>query len=231
VGTRRIFDHFLRSAFGIASFVCLVLSLESLILSDSIVLSFSYPLWSILIAALFLGERVRLRRTIATVVGFVGVVLVVQPQGGLAPGALFAMASALLTTLALFNVKRLTATEPPERIVFYFFFFGVLILLPPAVATWQTPTAEQLFWIAASGVCGVVGQTCLTRSYRAGEMTIVQPMDFLRIPMAGAFGLVLFGEVPNALAGLGTAIVMAASAYIVYRASQLRRASSVAAPK
>jgi drug/metabolite transporter (DMT)-like permease len=186
------------------------------------VLSFSYPLWSIVIAALFMGERVRLRRTVATVVGFLGVVLVVQPQGGLQPGSLFAMSSAVLTTLALFNVKRLTATEPPQRIVFYFFFLGTLMLLPPAILTWQTPTLEQFGWLLASGVFGVIGQSCLTRAYRAGEMTVVQPMDFMRMPMAAAVGLVAFGEVPDAMAALGTLVVMAASAYIVYRATRLR---------
>jgi drug/metabolite transporter (DMT)-like permease len=222
IRTKRPLDHFLRVVTGIGSFVCLVFALETLILSDSIVLSFSYPLWSIVIAALFMGERVRIRRTVATVVGFLGVVLVIQPQGGLAPGAILALCSAVLTTLALFNVKRLTSTEPPQRIVFYFFFGGTLLLLPPALWTWQTPTVEQLSWLAASGLCGAIGQSCLTRAYRAGDMTVIQPMDFMRIPMAAAMGFVLFMEVPNEMAALGTAIVMAASAYIVYRASRLR---------
>lgn len=222
VKTKRPVDHFLRTVTGIGSFVCLVFSLETLILSDSIVLSFSYPLWSIVIAALFMGERIRLRRTIATIVGFAGVILVVQPQGGLAIGAAFAMTSAVLTTLALLNVKRLTMTEPPQRIVFYFFFIGTLLLLPPAIATWQTPNWEQIAWLAVSGVSGVIGQTCLTRAYRAGDMTVIQPMDFMRIPMAAGMGFLLFDEVPDKIAALGTAIIMMASAYIVYRASRLR---------
>jgi drug/metabolite transporter (DMT)-like permease len=127
-----------------------------------------------------------------------------------------------LTTLALLNVKRLTTTEPPQRIVFYFFFIGTLLLLPPAILTWKTPSWEQFGWLAASGVCGVLGQSCLTRAYRAGDMTVIQPMDFMRIPMAAAMGFVLFGEAPDEIAALGTFIVMAASSYIVYRASRLR---------
>jgi drug/metabolite transporter (DMT)-like permease len=230
IRTDRPLDHFLRVITGIGSFVCLVFALETLILSDSIVLSFSYPLWSIVIAALFMGERVRIRRTVATIIGFVGVILVVQPQGGLAPGAVLALCSAVLTTLALFNVKRLTATEPPQRIVFYFFFIGTLLLLPPAIWTWQTPTLEQFAWLAGSGLCGAIGQSCLTRAYRAGDMTVVQPMDFMRIPMAAGMGFVLFAEVPGGMAALGTAIVMAASAYIVYRASRLRAATAPPRP-
>jgi len=222
IKTKRPFDHFLRSVTGIGSFVCLVFALETLILSDSIVLSFSYPLWSIVIAALFMGERVRLRRTIATIVGFIGVILVVKPQAGLEPGAILALCSAVLTTLALFNVKRLTSTEPPQRIVFYFFFIGTLLLLPPAILTWKTPSWEQFAWLAASGVFGVLGQSCLTRAYRAGDMTVIQPLDFMRIPMAAGVGFLLFDEVPDVLAALGTFTVMAASSYIVYRASRLR---------
>jgi drug/metabolite transporter (DMT)-like permease len=141
-----------------------------------------------------------------------------------------ALCSAVLTTLALFNVKRLTATEPPQRIVFYFFLIGTLLLLPPALWTWETPTLEQFGWLAASGVCGAIGQSCLTRAYRAGDMTVVQPMDFMRIPMAAGMGFVLFAEVPDEMAALGTVIVMAASAYIVYRASRLRAVTAPPRP-
>jgi drug/metabolite transporter (DMT)-like permease len=223
VRTRRPFDHLLRSACGIGAFACLTFALENLILSDAMVLTFSYPLWTILIAAAFMGERVRLRRTLATIAGFIGVVLVVKPQGGISPAALLALASAVLSSLALFNVKRLTSTEPPQRIVFYFFFFGVLMLAGPAIWTWKTPTLEQFAWLAVSGVTGVIGQTWLTNAYKAGDMTVIQPMDFTRVPMAAAIGFVMWGEVPDALAATGTVIIICASAYIVYRDAQLRR--------
>ena len=223
VRTARPFGHLLRSACGIGAFACLTFALEKLILSDAMVLTFSYPLWTILIAAAFMGERVRLRRTLATVAGFIGVVLVVKPQGGISPAALLALASAVLSSLALVNVKRLTTTEPPQRIVFYFFFFGVLILLGPAIWTWKTPNLEQFAWLVVSGVTGVIGQTWLTNAYKAGEITVIQPMDFTRVPMAAVIGFVMWGEVPDALAATGTVIIICSSAYIVYRDAQLRR--------
>jgi len=223
IATKRIGMHFLRTLAGIGSFACIVFAMQDLILSDAIVLSFSYPLWSIIIVGLAMGERVRARRTIATVVGFAGVVLVVQPHGGVEPAALLAIASALLTTLALITVKSLTRTEPPERIVFYFFFFGVLILIVPALLTWKTPSWEHFAWLAAAGVCGVVGQTWMTRAYRAAEITVIQPIDFLRIPMAAAMGFLLFGEVPNLVAGIGTGVIMVACYYIARREARLRR--------
>ncbi len=228
VRTKRPFDHLLRSACGIGAFACLTFALENLILSDAMVLTFSYPLWTILIAAAFMGEKIRIRRTLATVAGFVGVVLVVQPQGGISPAALLALASAVLSSLALFNVKRLTSTEPPQRIVFYFFFFGVLMLAGPAIWTWQTPNLEQFAWLVVSGVTGVIGQTWLTNAYKAGDMTVIQPMDFTRVPMAAVIGFVLWGEVPDALAAIGTVIIICASAYIVYRDAQLRRQARAA---
>ncbi len=223
VRTSRPIGHFIRAACGIGAFACLTFALRDLILSDAMVLTFSYPLWTILIAAAFMGEKVRLRRTLATVAGFVGVVLVVQPEGGVSSAALLALASAVLSSLALFNVKRLTVTEPPQRIVFYFFFFGTLLMLGPAIWTWKTPTLEQFAWLAVSGVTGVIGQTWLTNAYKAGDMTVIQPMDFTRVPMAAVIGFILWGEVPNAMAATGTVVIICSSAYIVYRDAVVRR--------
>ncbi|MGH6915886.1 MAG: DMT family transporter, partial [Geminicoccales bacterium] len=141
--TRRPGGHFLRAFFGISSFVCVVYALSELLMADAVVLAFTSPLWSIIISAVMLGEVAGPRRIIATAVGFAGVLLIVKPQLGLQPAMLVALGSAVFTSLAMITMKRLSASEPPTRIVFYFFFFGTLLLLPGAILTWQTPTWTQ----------------------------------------------------------------------------------------
>ena len=201
-------------------------AVANLILADAMVLGFTIPLWSILLSALFLGERVRLRRTIATITGFAGVVLVVQPQGGIAPAAMVALLGAVLASGAIITMKDLTRTEPSDRIVVYFFIVGSLVLTGPALFVWQWPTPEQWGWLVLLGFFGSSGQTCLTRAYAAGEVTIVAPLDFTRVIVAGIIGFVLFNELPDVWAFAGTAVIIAACVYIVRREAMLKRAET-----
>lgn len=217
IHTQRPRGHLLRAILGISSFSCIVLALRDMLMNDTIVITFSSPLWSILILALFFGRKPDTLRTVATVVGFLGVALVVKPQGGLQPAALFALAGALLASSAMITVKNLTATEPPERIVFWFFLFGTLLLLPPALYEWQTPTLAQFGLLVGSGAAGLIGQTWLSRAYAAGDIAVVQPMDFARIPMAAVTGTLFFGEVPDEWSLAGTIVIVGACLYIARR--------------
>ena len=150
----------------------------------------------------------------ATFAGFVGVLLIVKPHGGMQFASIVALSSALLTSIAMITLKRLSATEPPTRIVFYFFVFGTLMLAPPALLTWQTPTLVQFAWLIGAGLLAAIGQDFLARAYDAAEVTVVAPFDFLRLPIAAVLGFALFDEVPDAFSIAGTLIIIAASVYI-----------------
>ena len=224
--TERPGIHFLRGVFGATSMFCLMYAVAHMLLADAMVLGFTIPLWSILFSALFLGERIRLRRSIATIAGFAGVVLVVQPQGGIAPAAMVALLGAVLASGAIITMKDLTRTEPTDRIVVYFLIVGSVLLIGPALFVWQWPTLEQWGWLALLGFFGSSGQMCLTRAYAAGEVTIVAPLDFTRVIVAGVIGFALFNELPDAWAFAGTAVIIAACAYIVRREAMLKQAET-----
>jgi drug/metabolite transporter (DMT)-like permease len=215
--TNRLWAHAFRAFLGISAFVCVVYALSKLLMADAIVLAFTSPLWSIIVSTVILGEIAGPRRIAATLVGFIGVLLIVRPQGGIEPATLVALGSALLTSLAMITMKRLSATEPPTRIVFYFFVFATLILLIPAILTWQTPTPVQWAWLFGAGLLGALGQDWLARAYDAAEVTIIAPLDFLRLPISAVLGFALFDEIPDRLTILGMLIIIAASLYIARR--------------
>ena len=220
IRTSRLETHLLRSFFGIASFACIIYAIGKLLLSDAMVLSFTSPLWSIVISALVLGEVIRRDRTLATIAGFIGVVLIVKPQAGVDPSMLIALASALLTSGAMITMKSLSRTEPPDRNVFYFFFFGSLFLLGPALATWQTPTWPQWGWLIVAGLLGSFGQSWLARAYDAAEVTAIAPLDFLRMPLAAAFGFVIFNELPDLWSAAGTTVIFISLLILTRRATR-----------
>ena len=217
--------HLWRGILGAASLFCMMYAVAHLMLADAMVLGFTIPLWSILLSALFLGERLRLRRSVATVAGFAGVVLVVQPQGGITWAALVALLGAILASGAIITMKDLTRTEPADRIVVYFFIIGTLVLIGPSIYVWRWPTPQQWGWLVLLGLFGASGQTSLTRAYAAGEVTIIAPLDFTRVIIADIIGFVLFKELPDMWSFVGTAVIIASCAYIVRREAMLKQAA------
>jgi len=222
LATKRIGLHFLRAFSGTASFVCVIYALGELLMSDTMVLSFTTPFWSIIISTLLLGEVVRRHRITATIVGFIGVVMIIKPQNEIDPAMFIAVGSALFTSAAMVSMKALTSSEPPMRILFYFFLFGTLLLLPPAIITWQTPNSVQFVWLVGAGLLGAVGQNFLARAYDAAEVGVVAPFDFVRLPLAALLGYLVFGEIIDLWSGGGTIVIIGASLYIAHREARIR---------
>ena len=226
--TERPGAHFCRGFFGATSLIAGIFAVHYMRLADAIVLTFTIPLWSILFAALFLGEKVRLRRSIATAVGFAGVLIMVKPQAGIEPAALVALLAAILATGAITTMKSLTRTEPTERIVFYFLFYGTVLLGLPAIYVFQMPNLAEWGWLALLGLVGSSGQYFLTRAYGAGEMTVIAPFDYTRIIIAGLLGYFVFNELPDIWAFVGATVIMASCAYIVRREAMIRKQATAA---
>ena len=217
IRSNRIGLHFTRSFFGISAFVTLAFALQYLILADAMVLAFTSPFWSILIGGIVLREAIHGRRITATVVGFCGVIMIVKPHGGVAPAMLLALLSAILTSSAMISMKALSSTEPPTRIVFYFMLCGTLFILPPAAITWITPSLIQTGWLLLAGILGAVGQNFLARAYDAGEVSIVAPFDFMRLPAAVLLGYLVFSELPDSWSVFGTLTIISAAVYLLHR--------------
>ncbi|HUA53165.1 MAG TPA: DMT family transporter [Candidatus Sulfotelmatobacter sp.] len=213
--TRRYFSHLYRGAFGFVSFLAFIYVLPLLNLADVIALSFTTPLWSLLLTVLFLGERVPPARWLATAVGFAGVILIAKPSSAVGLASTIALSSALLSSLAMMKVKQLSLTEPPDRIAFYFMLNGLLMGLPLALPVWRTPEPRQWLLLALMGGLSFAGQICLSRAYAIGTFSKMAPMDFFRLPLGILVGFVLFGELPDAFSVLGMAIVVAASLFIL----------------
>ena len=223
IRTERLGAHALRALLALASFACLAYAVGRLTLADAVALAYTNPLWSILVSVVFLGEPVRVRRWTATVVGFVGVLCIVRPAGQIDPVMLVALGSAVSASLSMMIVKKLTTTESPFQILFYFTLVGSLVSLGPGLYYWQTPSLGQFAWLVIIGVLAFFGQICLSRAIALAEVTLVAPVDFLRLPFAAIFGFVLFAEVPDTWTLAGGTIIAVASAYIVRREAVLRQ--------
>jgi drug/metabolite transporter (DMT)-like permease len=233
--SKRIHGHFWRTFMGTVSMVLGFYAVSMLPLADATALGFSQPLFSVCVAALIVGEKVRWRRWSATIVGFVGVLVMVRPgAGSLQPGALVALANALTVALSILLVKRLSDSETPLMILTQFAIWSTLLLAIPAIWVWRWPSAWG--WVLAVGVSAsaTIGQYFWVQAFKAGEMSAVAPFEYLRLPFAVFMGWLVFGQMPEIWTYVGAAIVIASALYIAQREAQLarerRRAAVSAAP-
>jgi drug/metabolite transporter (DMT)-like permease len=230
----RIHGHFWRTFMGTVSMVLGFYAVSMLPLADATALGFSQPLFSVCVAALVLREKVRWRRWSATIVGFIGVLVMVRPgAGSLQPGALIALANALTVALSILLVRRLSNSESPLMILTQFAIWSTLLLALPAIWVWRWPDAWG--WTLAVGVSAsaTVGQYFWVQAFKAGEMSAVAPFEYLRLPFAVFMGWLIWGQMPEIWTYVGAAIVIASALYIAQREHQLareRRRAALSAP-
>jgi drug/metabolite transporter (DMT)-like permease len=223
VRTRQPALHFWRGLFGVGSMLCVFYAYAHLPLADAVTLSFARPLFLVVLAVLFLGERIRVRRSTATVIGFIGVVVMLRPAGTIDPAALVALAGAAVMAGAAVFVKKLAVSESLVTMIFWFGIASTVACLPAAALVWVWPTPSEWAALAAIGALGATGQVFFLWALRVGEATAVIPFDYAQILYAAALGFVLFGEAPDWLTWAGATLIVAATSYIAVREARVKR--------
>lgn len=214
--------HVVRSLFGICGIATMMLSLAHLDLTLATTLGFTRTLFMIVLAVMFLDEVVRWRRTLATSIGFAGVVVCIQPgASSFDPWTLVGAVAALFAAGVTTMIKRLTATEPPLRIMVWSYLIIGFIAVIPAAVVWKLPTVDELVAIALMGLFSAWGQSCMVNSLRVGEATAVAPFEYSRLLFAALVGMLFFAEWPSLETLLGTALIVGSTLYIAVREARL----------
>jgi len=234
VRTERPFGHFLRGTISMAGMFLNFAALARLPLVDATAISFAAPLITVALAALLLGERVRIYRWSAVAVGFAGIVVMLWPYlnlsqyaaGGSAStaatiGALCGLLAAFTNAGSVIQTRRLTDTETTSAIVFYFSLFCAIAGLATLPFGWVWPSAVQLAVLIAAGLVGGLAHIVLTSSYRYAPASLVAPLDYTTMIWAFVFGYALFGEVPTIYVWVGGAVVAASGIFVLWRERQL----------
>ena len=187
-------------------------------------IGFLSPIFGTVGAILFLGEKVRLRRWSAIIVGFIGAMVMLRPgHAPLGLGQLLALVSALSGGLIAVLLKRLTTADDPEKIVFITTAMMTPMSLVPALFVWRWPALDLLPVLAVIAVTGVLGHIALMRGFRAIDASLVLAFEFSRLPFVVGIGYVMFGELIDTWTWVGAALVMASAAYITRREAKVRR--------
>jgi len=216
----------IRAVIGICAMWAWYSALSFTPLAEAITLNFTVALWMIPVAILLLGEKVGMRRWAATIVGFYGVLIVMQPGAqtvGL--GSLLAIFSALMFAISMALVRLLTRTQRPIAIVFYMNLLMTPLSLGPAIAYWTMPDLNQWGWLIVIGFLATIAHFGMARALSLVEASSVIPLDFTRLPFAALIGYFAFGEVPSVWIWPGAALIAASAIYIARREAKLQRSA------
>jgi len=221
-------SHISRSVTGTVGMFLNFSALALLPLADATAIGFAAPIFSVVLAALVLGEVVRIRRWTAVGVGFIGVLVMLSPYVGSATrgagatlGAFLALAGAFVVAGAMTQVRHLARTETTGSLVFYFSLVCCVCGLATLPWGWIMPTAREFMLMVAMGLLGGIGQILITESYRHAPASVVAPFAYSAMIYSIVIGYVWFNEVPEAIVLAGAAIVIAAGLFVIWRERKL----------
>jgi drug/metabolite transporter (DMT)-like permease len=203
--------------------VCWVVGLSLMPVAEVTALSFTAPLLTTAVAGAALGEVVHGRRWLATVIGFLGILVIVRPGiQAFGPAALVILLGTGMSAISSLVVRDLSRDHGTYSIVFMTLSSALPLTLVPALFVWPELGASQLLILVGIGLCGTVGQITGTRAYAEAEASVVMPFDFLRLPATALLAFALFGEIPDYWTWIGAAVIFGASIYSVRHESRLK---------
>jgi len=214
--------HLLRATLGVSAMYCFFYALANLPLADGMLLKMTAPLFMPLIAALWLYEKLGMKIWLAVGIGFVGVALVLKPEGEFNWVALVGLAGGMFAAGAKVTVRRLGRTEPTVRIVFYFSLVVMLIAIVPLLWAWQMPTAMEWGLLFLMGLFGTLGQLLLTRGYSVAAASQVAPFTYFSVVFAALYGYIFWQETLD-LGFIAGAMLIAIAGIVALRVNRRKR--------
>ena len=229
IRTTNVAGHFFRGFMGTCAMGLGFAGLGYLPLPEVTAIGYAAPLLVVILAAMFLGEQVRLFRYAMVALGLTGVLIVLAPRLTVteaastreAFGAMVVLMSAICAALAQVFVRKLTQTESTSSIVFWFSASSTLLSLVTIPFGWVWPTPMEAAILVTCGLLGGVGQLFLTASVRYGDASLIAPFEYASMIFSLAFGWLFFSEVPTLTMLAGAVLVVLAGVLIIWREQRL----------
>ena len=215
--------QFLRITTNSVAMLCFFYGISTTPLAQLTTLGFTVPIFATILAVIFMKEKIRLRRTTALIIGFIGTIIVMRPDISIELGALLIIFSSFLWSICLIFIKKLTQTDSAVTISLY---FGIGMI--PATFALAFPVLEmidlrQFIILLFIAVTGTLAQTIMNSALEKGELALLLPFDFLRLIWSVLIGYALFSEEPTITLWLGGFLIIGSTSYIAWREATLKK--------
>ncbi len=229
VRVRNLRGHVLRGVLGTSAMALSFAGLGLLPLPDVTAIGYAAPIFTVVLAAIFLGERIRLVRISAVAIGLLGVMIMIWPrlstsadwEDGAALGAIMILVATLGRACVQIQVRQLVQTDTTAAIVFWFSMTATTLSLFTLPFGWVVPSGQTAALLIGAGLLGGVAQILVTSSFRYAPASMLAPYDYSTMLFAIVIGFVWFGELPTVLMLLGATLVIGGNVLVIWREHQL----------
>ncbi len=224
--TERIGTHIVRSAIGVTSMALWFICLGLIPLPEAMAIGYASPIITTVLAALMLGEVVRVYRWSAVAIGFAGILVILAPkltwlETGASPremvGALAALGSAVTVAFAVMFIRKLAATETTSAMVLYFSLLASAFSLLTLPFGWVVPSPEDAVLLVLAGLFGGIGQVLMTESVRHADASTIATFDYAGMIWGLLVGALIFGEILDGWTAAGTVLILGSGLFIIWR--------------
>ena len=212
--TKRIAGHLLRNAVHFTGQVLWIFGIALLPLATVFAIEFTTPIWGAILAVAFLGERMNRGRWVALLFGFIGILVILRPgMAAVGSGALIMLACSLFFGATSVITKWLTRSDQPFAIVFYMALTQTLFGAVASVFVWTPVAVDAWPLLVLLAITGLTAHYSLTRALSVADASFVMPFEFLRLPLIGGTGFLLYGEAIEPATFFGAVLIFAGTYY------------------
>ena len=216
--------HAFRAITGTLAIIALFIALREIPLADVVSLTFGGPIFVTLGSIFFLSEKVGVKRWLAVLIGFFGMLLIVKPAyEELNIYYIYPIIFCIFFACVALSIRSLSSTEPNYRIALYFSLLSMIVGLLTLPFGWVMPNKFELFLLIFTGLVGSVANILLTVSLRYAEASLVTPTKYLNLVFAILLGYFIWSEIPKLLTLVGAGLIIISSVIIFMRESELKK--------
>ena len=216
--------HAFRAITGTLAIIALFIALREIPLADVVSLTFGGPIFVTLGSIFFLSEKVGVKRWLAVLIGFFGMLLIVKPAyEELNLYYIFPIIFCIFFACVALSIRSLSSTEPNYRIALYFSLLSMIVGLLTLPFGWVMPNKFEFFLLIFTGLVGSVANILLTVSLRYAEASLVTPTKYLNLVFAILLGYFIWSEIPKLLTLVGAGLIIISSVIIFMRESELKK--------
>jgi len=220
--TKKPFLHFFRGLAGLIGNVMFFLAFQRLPVADVTVISQAVPIFSCILAIIFLGETIGWRRWTAITIGFLGVIIAINPSVNIAVASLYALGGTLMWSTTIIFLRLLGSTEHPVKTVFYFMLVSVLITSIFQPFLWKEPSFEVILLFIGIGIAALLTQLLMTYALQKAPASIVSPFNYTGIVWAIIFDYIIWNAHPMFATIFGGIIITISGIYIFKREAKIK---------
>ena len=214
--------HFVRSVLNLPAMLLYFSTLVMLPIEKVTAISFVAPLIVTVLAVLFLGEKIYIYRTLALILGFSGMLIILRPGFiDISIGVYMALFSSFLWSVVIIITKKISKEDSSITILSYQSVFMSIFSFIIVLFFWETPSSKTFFFLFLAALSGTILHLALNHAYKLVDVSMTQPYSFLSLIFASIIGFFVFSEMPELFTWLGASIIFLGVLIISYREMKL----------